>query len=335
MTWCSRPTSRRQITPACCSSWPPALSNGRTAARSTWRGRSRWKAACAVLDPMRRRGRLSAGCMIAGALVAFTLIAPLAVVRARYQTAAPPATQPAAPLITYKGHILSPDGKPIANAEVVLQSDGHAETARTRSAVDGSFAVASRFEPTKGTLTSLAVRAAGMGYGSARVIVGADNVVQIWPSSEVKVTLVDSDGEPAAGVRVRPTFSSILRATFGGSSSPGYLGAVYHPAQWSDERPMITDAGGSCTIPMLPRMSQTQFEVDRLEYAQPSYNQRIQAGAGAVSEPVTIVLKRAGVITGKITDGKTAKPVAGIRVGAISRDSSGAATHGARKGCHQ
>ncbi|HEX4794226.1 MAG TPA: carboxypeptidase regulatory-like domain-containing protein [Humisphaera sp.] len=272
----------------------------------------------AVLDPMRRRGGLSTVGIVTGALVAFTLITPLAALRARAQTAADQKAMPQAKVATYSGHVVAADGSPVTGAEVVINEDRVGVSPNiyaTRSAADGSFSLSDVAVKPDASTTRRVInaRAPKLGASAAWGDVGDDARIAFSPQSTLQVKLVGPDGRPVSGLRPRPISSWLA-----GADSV----SLQYPLAWSRELTQQTDAAGVCTF-VLPRESRTLFAIEDPRFAQLPLSSRARASAVETSEPVTIQLKPASTLSGKITYGPTGQPAAGIRVLALDSSNRG------------
>lgn len=274
----------------------------------------------AVLDASQARQGLGMKHLVLGIAMTLVLLLPLASLHAqREATRETPTTVPSTATTIFFGHILSPDGKPIGNADIVLMFGWENAISRTRSATDGSFAISGPITPTRYSIAVASVRADGIGFDSEMLSSEKDNIIRIKPSSSVRVTFLDPDGKPIAGMRVWPTFSSFGRLVSREIGADSDFGSIEYPSEWSGDYALRTDADGACVITMLPRQATTALEIDRAEFAQPTTEQRIRTGASAQSLPVTIRLQPGGSIAGRVIDSKTGKGVAGIHLLAISR----------------
>lgn len=275
----------------------------------------------AVLDGRRSREAMSVWRAIFAALAALPILFSIASLRA---TAAAPSgttagqTQTANISKVFSGRVVSPDGKPVNNAQIVLANSHHETVAQGRSRADGSFEIAGDTAETEESRPTLVAKTVGVGYGAIWAKSGKENVIHILPASSVRVTLVAPDGAPAAGVRVWPVYSSIgasgmvLRADFPEARS------IEFPVEWSSEDTQQTDASGSCEISLLPQQSQTSLHIDGPDFAQPLMSERVQTGAGKQSLPATLHLKYGGAIEGTVLYKGTGKPAAGVRVIALA-----------------
>ncbi len=279
----------------------------------------------AVLDGRRRREAMSFWRATVATLAALPILFSIASVRAK---AAAPAsrtgqTQAAKVSKVFSGKVVSPDGKALGNAEIVLQSSPRQTIAEGRSRADGSFEIAGDVMESENHRPTLVARGAGVGYGAIWAKSGKDNIIHILPASSVRVTLVSPDGAPAAGVRVWPVYSSFGAAGLAPRLDFPAAHSIEFPDEWSSEDTRQTDAAGTCEIPLLPQQSQTSLHLDGAHFAEPLMAERIQTGAGTKSAPATLHLRYGGAIEGKVIFKDTGKPAAGIRLIALANLRSG------------
>jgi|GEM_PF-2594326 len=274
----------------------------------------------AVLNGRRNREAMSLWRATVSTLAALPILFSIASLGAK--AAAPSGTtagqaQAATAAKVFSGRVVSPDGKPVNNAQIVLANSHHETVAQGRSRADGSFEIAGDVIETENHRPSLVARVDGVGYGAVWGNSANENVIHINPSSSVRVTLLAPDGKPAVGTRVWPVYTVIESASLGTHSDRSTKWGIEYPDEWSSETLQKTDADGSCEISLLPQQSQTSLHLDGADFAEPLVTDRIQTGAGKESSPTTLHLRYGGGIEGKLIFKNTGKPVAGVRIAAL------------------
>jgi beta-lactamase regulating signal transducer with metallopeptidase domain len=277
----------------------------------------------AILDAGRRREPLSLRAVLAAVAVAAALVMPVAALRAQPQPspAKSAPTQPAEGGVRYAGHILAPDGKSVAGAEVVLQ--GHAnkglgteELVAARSDADGAFVLQTAPPDDKQNRPWIQAWAPGFGPVAVPAEGEQDHAVRLATPSSVRVIFLGPDGLPVPGLRVTPRGTIANFSPVHARSLPQW---VFLSPNWSAHFARTTGVDGSCVFDMLPRASRTTLQVDDDRFATFSRADEVQTGSGPQSAPITIHLTPAGVISGKVTYGTTHAPAPGITLLAIDR----------------
>ena len=275
----------------------------------------------AVLDVRRSREAMSFWRATVATLAALPILFSIASLRAKAAAPSgktPGQTQTAKASKVFSGKVVSPDGMPVSNAEIMLRGSRHETVAQGRSRPDGSFEIAGDVIETEEHRPTLVARAHGLGFGTLWAKSGTQNVIHISRPSSVRVTFLAPDGKPVAGVRVWPIFSVIESASLRSGSDRSAKWDLEYPDEWSSAIMQTTGADGSCEIQMLPQQSQTSLHVVGGDFAEPLVKERIQTGAGKESLPATVHLKYGGAIEGKVIYKDTGKPAAGIQVIALA-----------------
>lgn len=191
--------------------------------------------------------------------------------------------------LTVRGIVRGPDGRPVADARVLVDRGLQpfpGETPETRSEADGRFVLPGL---TPGALKIVAT-ADGLGRGSVSAETGAEDVVvtlKAWGA--IRGTVVDESGQPISPFRV----SARAPDTFGGRSEE------------------IADASG---VFELPEIEAGHYTLDvrapgRVRLSQPAVN----VSSGAVTDVGSLVLKSGGSVVGHVVD-KAGEPIAGAEV---------------------
>ncbi len=235
------------------------------------------------------------------------------------------------------GRVLDPQGKPAANASVIVYAVPRLRrmTAIGQAATDGS----GRFQLDAPRTSSSAYRALGAlatapGYGAGWVELDPDAEqpiadINLRPEQVIQGQLLDLQGRPAPGVTVtvrgmgrvvRPN-SNALGASDG--LSVDWARAKNRPA-WP--RPATTDAEGRFIVHGIGRELAISLAMDDPRFA--TRNVRVDTDGAANAKTVTITLQPAKIITGSVTYIDTGKPVphAEISVGATGAGESGMAS---------
>ncbi|MBM3962290.1 MAG: sigma-70 family RNA polymerase sigma factor, partial [Planctomycetes bacterium] len=193
------------------------------------------------------------------------------------------------------GVVRRPDGAPAAGASLCLtrQSVGTPAVPFTVADADGSFA----FEVI-GLGMMLVAQAPGFAASELRPCTAAPMTITLQPArGDLVGIVVDADGRPVAGARVRATPHGIQNGA--GLSTP-------------ERRPLpfvATDRAGGFVVPDLPT-----GPIDVLVQADGHAPATlVLTDASALHEPVRIVLPRGVVLRGRVVD-QDGAPVAGVRV---------------------
>lgn len=259
------------------------------------------------LRPVRRGG---VGLMCVGAV--------LALCTASARTGAAPAPS------SLTGRVIGADQRPIVGATVSVMEFGTRGmprvAARVATGEDGRFAI--EWQPTTAPAGAAARRGRparvfadlpGVGFSATSTVdPGHAMTLQLLPSAETQLTLVDPGGKPAAGVRVLPKIITLER---NGESFPAFLSL---PEEASRRWAVETDGDGRCTIRGLPRRARVRFDTDDERFAGPGARDMVPIEGGEVVRPPPIHLIVGATITGRIRYAGSNKPGAGVEVVAQS-----------------
>jgi RNA polymerase sigma factor (sigma-70 family) len=229
--------------------------------------------------------------------------------------------------LSVKGRVLDPDGKPVAKAEVALLAwpraplRGDAELTSPRIVAQGKADAKGRFHLTTPGRSrsafwnpSVVARAPGYALGQERLDPDPDNKqaeveVRLNPEQAVRGRLVDLQGQPVAGVKLRVI-------TVNGRLSPKKdLHAVVikppkGPTAWPG--PVTSDAKGRFVLHGLRSDWEITLRVSAKHLAQQDLDLKAQDKGKA--EEVTLALAPVRVVEGTITYEDTGKPVPNARV---------------------
>src|SRR5205085_7119661 len=134
--------------------------------------------------------------------------------------------------------------------------------------------------------------------------------------TSVRVTFVDPQGKPVAGMRVTPTM---------------VLGRGTETLRWfalsrqlSEELTRRTDEEGGCTFDAMPRGAVLRLKIDDLRFVQLSFKDGVALSRDAAVTPAaTIRLMPGATIAGTVAYGPTGKPAPGVRIVAQAISMSG------------
>jgi beta-lactamase regulating signal transducer with metallopeptidase domain len=284
-----------------------------------------------------------------------TLGIAVAAVRAQTPTnAAPPAGDPSgAPIASLppeasktvaRGRVVDTQGQPLKNVKVVFQDLDREESLTTDAS--GHFQVPEDWGRSPLiSMFSLLVRSENGAIGwygmhDARSMderIPPHFDVTVYPSSKVvRGTLVDQDGKPAAGVRLKVT---ALHNQRNGSVNdrrplpePALLMETVSNAN-GEYSLKIPEANGTVMVVDPRYTAKTLFARPDLDFTALGYATLSDVWSVRRKAPKTgvIALKAAGRIEGRVIDGRTGQPLAKVFVGcqALSRDDK---TRGWREG---
>jgi beta-lactamase regulating signal transducer with metallopeptidase domain/protocatechuate 3,4-dioxygenase beta subunit len=306
----------------------PSLATVSMAQRSQLEGRL-----LAVLDPNRRRLPLTRRTVGLSLLAAAALLVPLAALHPWAQAAekekAPPAKsakkKESGKKVTVTGKVLTPGGKPAAEADVALLTFpknwmqvrdesqirfellGQAKTdARGRFRLRAPHTVPPAELPI--LPGQLIVRGKGFGFGLHGLKLDADQkgiVVRLTKEMVLRGRLIDLQGEPVKGLKL-PVMAV-------GRKGPRGIVGVMHPVQpltfWPG--PVITDKRGRFTLRGVGRgqMAALLLRDDRFA------PQTLELGEGkGYPKLLKLTLTPAKVVEGRVTYADSGKPVAGAVV---------------------
>lgn len=220
-------------------------------------------------------------------------------------------TKPPAPL-HLKGIILTPAGKPVADAAIVYALVDFRTQAVTQERVlhpvaDGTFDIVFtpiRNEPLFPVLYVTAPEGVALpsaGYGRSG---DAGITVRLTPATRVRVRLRDEAGLPLVGVRVFPL--ALLKDR------------EYSP--WNeavtDYLSAVTDKDGMATLGGLPQGWTLRLAVAGSGWVQPDWNQNIALAKAAVTPDAAVQVARGGSLSGTVVYGP-AQPAAQVAVTAV------------------
>ncbi|MHB9023663.1 MAG: M56 family metallopeptidase [Armatimonadota bacterium] len=222
------------------------------------------------------------------------------------------------------GRVVTPAGKPFPGATVSWlgrESDEHGsdfqQLAIVRTDATGRF----RFKDTKALYAK-----SGWSYG-ARLLVKADGyaltgslvpkkgnslTIPLMQPVTARLTVVDQQQRPIAGLRVTPVFVK--------AEKPPYWW-VFFPPPLARELSQVTDAHGMCTFNNLPQDAKlrvrheddrfVQFNTSTNSFGRPDFADDISLGHTAAVES-THTLLPAATLEGAVTYGPTGKPASGV-----------------------
>ncbi len=227
-------------------------------------------------------------------------------------------TQPPAPL-HLKGVILTPAGKPAADAAIVyalidFRTQSVAQEKVLHPAADGTFDIVftpsgdddPRF-PLLYVTAPEGVALPGFAYtrsGPTRM------TVTLTPATRVRVRLRDEAGLPLAGVRVSPL--ALLRDR----EYSSWNGAV------TDYLSAVTDKDGVATLAGLPQGWTLRLAVVGSGWVQPEWSQNIALAKAAVTPDAAVQVARGGSLSGVVLYGP-AQPAAQVAVTAVPLGNGG------------
>ncbi len=270
-----------------------------------------------VLDPSKKRSRLSTRALPMVLLGALVLGAAIAGVRAEvmgqihFTNEAPHVASP-------KGQVVDADGKPIAGAEIVAMKFGPIGdrlAGEGKSDSDGRFDLSTLALGKDEHIGQLAAVADGHGLGMVQLVENNGPVViTCGEPATLMAGFKTPSGDPASGVRV-------YVRVFCNSNQPQLQDARLHfylcsPESLQREFSAVTDSKGIAEIHGLPENSTENLEADDDRYAFLRVGQGIKIGDSATTAPTTMLEPAASFEGQVLVDGK---PVSGVKVEAQSQ----------------
>ncbi len=283
----------------------------------------------AILDRSQNRREVTRrGATLLFGAVAVVLL-PLSAVRigARVSTAVAAERErerPAGPArMTVAGRVLDPDGRPILGAKVAIvgrrklatltarAEQQHEVMGRAESDAVGRF----RLEvPRTSSVTHYEVQAvaSGLGFGLGWAELNRDaeaptTDVRLKVEQPIEGRVVDLQGAPAAGLKMRISGVGVVKAEVGGydglqfwNETPRGLDQV-----WPD--PVVSDPEGRFRLSGIGRGAQVGLGVEDLRFARQSLS--IETDAKEGSKTVTLAVQPAMRISGRVTCADTGFPL--------------------------
>jgi protocatechuate 3,4-dioxygenase beta subunit len=212
---------------------------------------------------------------------------------------------------TFTGHVVAPDGKPVAGADVSLLDavtyDRHEPLATARTDAGGQFTLTAARPADATRSLTIVVGAPGLGLTAANAVAGEPMEITLSPATTIRVTFLDPEGKPASGVPVE-----VKRIV---TSEPGRMFTVIDLTGEQARRfARTTDGAGAVTFDALPERASLQLDVGDDRFARVAYDQFPRAGDAPSSPPTTVRLKAASEVSGTVTYGPDGRPAAGVRV---------------------
>jgi len=253
---------------------------------------------------------------------------------------------PAAARMAVAGRVLDPDGKPVPNAAVMVYAQpkllhqgndfplvaGPLVLGQDRSDGSGRFQIdALRTGSSRYRLLGVSALAPGYGIGWVALDPDADQPgadVSLRPEQVIHGRLLDLQGRPAQGVELR--VGAIERSVDGETES---LGFRRHRANVPDAwpAPVFTGDDGRFSLHGLSRATRATLIVDSPRFALQGIIVEtegavgggrlapgvtvLKAGGTSDSNPLTMILQPARLLTGRVTDADTGKPIGDARIG--------------------
>ena len=227
------------------------------------------------------------------------------------------------------GRVLDPQGKPVANAVIMvyaaLQPPWHRTYAgwkpepigTARSGAHGRFqADAPRTSSARHHLVGAVASAPGYGSGWVDLEAGSErSEVDITLRSEqvIKGRLFDVNGRPVQGVVIRvATMGRFIPASLAAHRLEAIDGPSVHSQSGNGlpawPAPALSDADGRFTIRGVGQDLRVILAIEDPRFARQEYP--VDTTRALVSEPVKLALEPAQIIKGRVTDASTGKPIA-------------------------
>jgi RNA polymerase sigma factor (sigma-70 family) len=228
-----------------------------------------------------------------------------------------PAPRQEARQMTLTGRVLTPDGKPAAQARVALvavsRANGEEVLGTARANSEGRFRLAVR-RTTSGAFYSAVLVAAAKGYGLAWQNLHPDTKqlswdLRLWPEQVVRGRLVDLQGNPAAGVKLH--FFGVGDPKAKENIQVFLWNAPKDLALWPG--PLTTDAQGRFVLHSLGRNLLFGLRVRDDHFAWQDWH-RLATGDGKKAKEATLLLEPPRFVEGRVTCADTGKPVPGAAV---------------------
>jgi RNA polymerase sigma factor (sigma-70 family) len=227
--------------------------------------------------------------------------------------------EPAAPAdekkdVVFAGHVGDAEGKPVGGAEVALLGDGKV-LAHGRADDEGRF----RLSVARAILADyrtgyVIARKAGHGLAWAPAELktpSQETLVRLAPEKVIRGRLIDVQGQPAAGVRVRVV--SLHNDTESARKDGSAIVYVFSPEglpAWPG--PVTTGKDGKFTLAGLNPDLGGGLEIDGEEFT--AVHAEIKAGKENRNQEVNLTLAPARILEGVVTAKDTGKPVPKARI---------------------
>jgi RNA polymerase sigma factor (sigma-70 family) len=224
-------------------------------------------------------------------------------------------------VVQVRGRVLDQDGKPVAGADVALLGElrsnaakdirlGGKPLAHGRTDGDGRFRLSVARTVLAGYRSAYVIAGkAGHGLAWARAelqMPSQETLVRLTPEKVVRGRLLDLQGQPAAGVRIRLTG---LHFSDKSARKDGSVSVFVYPPEgfpaWPG--PATTGKDGKFTLASLNPDLGGALEIDGEEYTVASA--AIKAGKENRTQEVNLTLAPARILEGVVTPRDTGKPV--------------------------
>jgi beta-lactamase regulating signal transducer with metallopeptidase domain len=295
----------------------------------------------AILDPSRNRHGLNRIAAAVAAIAVLAVLFPMSAVQLAGAAKAPRGTGVSpkdsrakeADRMIATGRVLDPDGKPVKEATVEIigrrrtvlvttteTSEGRELVGRGETDGDGRFRIdANRTSSDHFFNVHALAAASGFGTGWAELNPDAEQPaadIRLRPEQQVRVKLVDVNGQPASNVQLVVT-------SFGRPTDIGlYDGFSLYDRQLDGLRtwpqPSTTNDEGIFTVTGIGRDLQVGLHVRDMRYARQWLT--VETGSGGASEFISLALAPAMYVEGRVLAADTGQPIPNAIVAVASGD---------------
>ena len=234
--------------------------------------------------------------------------------------------------MTVSGRVLDPDGKPVANADVVIvgrrklaalnaRSEGqHEALGHTTTDAQGRFRLDVQRTSSLTHYESYAFALApGFGLGWTEFNRDAESPstdVKLKPEQIVEGRLADSKGAPAAGVGLHVSTIGVVKKEVGGFDGLNLAKEVPDGMKTVWPKAAPTDADGRFRLTGVGRGVQVRFRTEDPRFARQGFQVMTDAAEGP--KQATLTLRQAMPVSGRVTCADTGKPIRDAIVAVVS-----------------
>lgn len=282
----------------------------------------------AILDPSTSRRVVTRR----GAALLFVAIAailpPLSVARLGAREEPPTDNTKQSSLMTVSGVVRDPEGNPLPGANVAVVGRRKLTTMNPRSEPQHRVLGQGRADA-RGRFAIQTPRTSSVTYYEAQILANANGFGRGWaelnrdaesPSADVRLRveqpiegrLVDLQGEPASGVKIRVSSIGVEKTNVGGYDGMSFWRETPDGLKDSWPASIVTDADGRFRLAGIGTGVNVGLDVEDLRFARQALE--IKADAENGPKKVTLSLRPALRVSGRVTRADTGEPIVGALV---------------------